>query len=138
MTLAEYLSNLKSKRNLTLTQIAEISGVPFGTVQRIMSGSTENPAFQAVVDVIKALGGSVDVYAGIASESEKPSQEDRVIDIYSRIVRDQNKKIIALFSLLAFLVVGAVLLIIYDIRHGNIGYIRYAAAEMRRTWLWLK
>ena len=59
MTLSEYLNRLKDERNLTLAQIADISGVPAGTVQRIMSGSTENPAFQAVVEVIKALGGSV-------------------------------------------------------------------------------
>ena len=49
MTLSEYLNRLKDERNLTLAQIADISGVPAGTVQRIMSGSTENPAFQAVV-----------------------------------------------------------------------------------------
>ena len=60
MTLSEYLNRLKDERNLTLAQIADISGVPAGTVQRIMSGSTENPAFQSVVEFFCTMHIAID------------------------------------------------------------------------------
>lgn len=38
MTISEYLSRLKEEKSLTQQQIAELSGVPMGTVSRILAG----------------------------------------------------------------------------------------------------
>lgn len=141
MTLVEYLNKLKDERNLTLAQIADISGVPVATVQRIMSGSTENPAFQAVVDMIKALGGSVDEYAEIVKREEESQEkvvvryvrdttyEDRLIEIFRRQLRDKNRFLIVLATILTVILFAAVSLLIYDYRNGDIGYIRYLASQ---------
>lgn len=142
MTLSEYLNRLKDERNLTLAQIADISGVPAGTVQRIMSGSTENPAFQAVVEVIKALGGSVDEYAGITKAEPAGKRdtvfEDKIIGIYTKVIKDKNRKIAVLFGVLMLFVIGAAILMIYDSYHGNMGYIRYVVSAYQRIMLWLR
>lgn len=142
MTLSEYLNRLKDERNLTLAQIADISGVPAGTVQRIMSGSTENPAFQAVVEVIKALGGSVDEYAGISKAQPSGKRdtefEDKIIGIYTKVIKDKNRKIAVLFGVLTLFVVGAAILVIYDSHNGSMGYIRYVLSAYQRIMLWLR
>ena len=40
------LKELKDKRKLTNQQLADLSGVPLGTINRILSGQTDNPAFR--------------------------------------------------------------------------------------------
>ena len=42
-SIVETLKNMKSEQNLTLQQISSASGVPLSTVNRILSGQTENP-----------------------------------------------------------------------------------------------
>lgn len=45
-SIVETLKNMKSEQNLTLQQISSASGVPLSTVNRILSGQTENPSFR--------------------------------------------------------------------------------------------
>lgn len=109
MTIAEYLSKLKDKKNLTQQQIAELSGVPMGTVSRILAGQVECPSFQAVADITKALGGSLDEFAGIkppvCPSAEEPagaavryerdqSYEDKLASIYKKSLDDKNRWLI--------------------------------------------
>ncbi len=44
--LADYLKLLKNKKNLTNQELADLSGVPVGTINRIMAGQTDNPNFK--------------------------------------------------------------------------------------------
>ena len=62
--LADYLKLLKNKKNLTNQELADLSGVPVGTINRIMAGQTDNPNFQTVCDIVIALDGSLDELAG--------------------------------------------------------------------------
>ena len=71
MTISEYLSRLKEEKSLTQQQIAELSGVPMGTVSRILAGQVECPSFQAVADMTRALGGSLDELAGIERKKRR-------------------------------------------------------------------
>ena len=50
MTVAE-MKKRKQEKGYTYAQIAELSGVPLGTVQKIFSGETENPRY----DTLQAL-----------------------------------------------------------------------------------
>lgn len=65
----KYLKELKDTSKMTMQQISEESGVPISTVERILNGKTEQPAFQTVCDIIIALNGSVDALVGIKEES---------------------------------------------------------------------
>lgn len=65
MMLATQLKLLKEKRGLTNQQLADLSGVPVGTVNRILSGQTDNPSFQTICDLVLAMDGSLDELAGI-------------------------------------------------------------------------
>ena len=46
MMLSTQLKLLKEKRKLTNQQLSDLSGVPVGTINRILSGQTDNPAFR--------------------------------------------------------------------------------------------
>ena len=60
--LSTQLKLLKEKRKLTNQQLSDLSGVPVGTINRILSGQTDNPSFQTVCDMVMAMdllhGGS--------------------------------------------------------------------------------
>ena len=52
--ICDRLNAIKQKSGLTLTAWAERSGVPVSTISRILSGATENPGLQTVVDLVAA------------------------------------------------------------------------------------
>lgn len=47
------------KGDMTAQQIADKSGVPVATVNRVLQGLTENPGFDTVYKLVKAMGGSL-------------------------------------------------------------------------------
>ena len=68
MMLSTQLKLLKEKRKLTNQQLSDLSGVPVGTINRILSGQTDNPSFQTVCDMVMAMDGSLDELVGIQQE----------------------------------------------------------------------
>ena len=115
---------LKSARNLTNQQISEMSNVPLSTITRIFNGQTENPNIQTIVDIVKAMDGSMDEILGLRTGAAKET-EDRLVQLYQQVIRDKNRSIKVLTWVL--LVIGTVLMgiLVYDILNGNVGYVRY-------------
>ena len=63
MQLQIKLNLLKEKHGLSNQKIADLSGVPIGTVSGIMSGQTAQPGFEAVSAIVtKAFGESLDEF----------------------------------------------------------------------------
>lgn len=65
-----YIDDLRKTSKLTHQQIAELSGVPVGTVSRILSGQTKDPGFASMAAIVTAMGGSLDELMGIAPERQ--------------------------------------------------------------------
>lgn len=57
MTIQE-MRERKRELGYTYAQIAELSGVPLGTVQKIFSGATVSPRYDTLTELEKVLGGS--------------------------------------------------------------------------------
>ena len=68
--LSDYLKALKTKKNLTNQDLSDLSGVPVGTINRILANQTDNPSFQTVCDIVIALEGSLDELAAEAAVKE--------------------------------------------------------------------
>lgn len=66
---AEFLKKLKDESKLTTKQISELSGIPESTISRIMSGQTDNPSFDSICAIVKAMGGSLDAVFGVNNKS---------------------------------------------------------------------
>ena len=129
----EYLKNLKAlkeERDLTNQEIAELSDVPLATVTRIFNGSTPNPQFETIARITIALGGSLDVIAGLKApdEPQPTTAVTHTFASYAELLKGKDELIHELkedkkhnrrtmAKLLIFFGV--------DVLNGHFGYFRY-------------
>ena len=124
--LSTRLQELKDQRKLTNQQLSDLSGVPVGTINRIMAGQTDNPSFQTVCDMVMAMGGSLDELAGIQTPGggePSPPGED-LIRLYERTIEGKEKWLYRLFFLCCVLVAVLLGVLIYDLTHPMVGFFR--------------
>lgn len=90
-TITEALNEIKKNSGLTNRKWAELSGVPEGTVNNILSGKTANPSFRDVEAMLRAAGRSMDELFG---EPETPEQiQTAVIDHYAMLIDSYKDQI---------------------------------------------
>lgn len=139
----ERLKELKKRNNISIQKISELSGIPESTISRILSGQTESPSFVTVVEIIKAMGGSVDELVGIArpvEEVPKCEINQQYIDTLCGNISDLKENIkevkaesvhrrhiitiliIALFIIVATAAVAAGLFLWVDLSNGDLGF----------------
>lgn len=125
--ISKKLNEMKDAADLTNQEVSDMSGVPLGTVNRIFSGQTDNPSFQNIAAIVRALGGSLDDLAGLPNKShtENHHVSDKLIDLYREQIAGKNKWIKTLFACLITLVGIIVFMLLWDITHPNMGYVRY-------------
>ena len=92
MPYTKKLIEFKENCGLTNNEISEKSGVPLGTVNRIMSGQSEASSFNAIAAIVKAMDGSLDELAGITHHTKRRSSEadERIIALYEREIESLN------------------------------------------------
>lgn len=128
------LIEAKDRSGLTNRQIAELSGVPLGTVNRIMSGFADDPKWETVVHIANALNVSTDYLAAGADTPvlpviEKPSRpeispSDRFHELTMSILRRQRIEKNVLFGCLIVLVLAILVFVFIDISTVDIGWVR--------------
>lgn len=137
------LKELKKRNNISIQKISELSGIPESTISRILSGQTESPSFVTVVEIIKAMGGSVDEVVGIThpvSEAPKCEINQQYIDNLRGNISDLKDNIkevkaesdhrrhvitmliLALFIIVATVAVVAGLFLWADLSNGDLGF----------------
>ena len=130
----ERLRALKDKSGMTTKEIADKSGIPESTITRIFSGKTPNPTIISTMDIIRALGGKAsDVFddnaqvntqlkvpQDVVSEMEQKNNE--ITDLYKGIIasrdeliKEKNKTIKMLITIIMVLVSIFVILLLLDI-----------------------
>ena len=132
------LKALKAKCGKSISQIAKECDVPESTVTRILSGKTPNPTVATVIAMYKAMGGTAaDVFddtvkVDVVSEAPQvvvPTIDERlyneVIGIYKDLLKSKDIWIKILFGLVSILVFFVIAIVIIDLLHGGIGYVRY-------------
>jgi DNA-binding helix-turn-helix protein len=126
--LADYLRMLKEKKNVTNQELSDLSGVPIGTINRIMARQTDNPSFQTVCDIVIALDGSLDDLAGIKSTVEKEGHNTalsmEMVQMYRHIIATKDKWIHRLFICLCCLIVFILVVLIADLSIPSLGFFR--------------
>ena len=75
MTLEE-MKRIKQERGYSLAQLAEYSGVPLGTIQKIFSGETEHPRYAT----LQALERALQRDGGEYSFDEKRREQQKVAE----------------------------------------------------------
>ena len=70
MELGEYVSAYRREAGITIDELASRSGVPKGTINKIIAGTTKSPTLDTVQTLARALGKSINDFLETPS---KPS-----------------------------------------------------------------
>ena len=123
------LRELKDAKNLTNRELSDLSGVPLGTVNHIMSHDTANPGIDTVLALCAALGTTVDTILGISSPGA--AADHRLIESYKQRIDDKvsamryrSRWIRALFILCLLQFLFIITWLIIDILSPNIGWLQ--------------
>lgn len=85
----EKIEEYKRKLGLTTAQLAEQSGVPKATLDKILSGVTTNPKFDTLVAIAEVLGCTLDDFAD-SQAAQDLDAESTFNQIDSLIARNGN------------------------------------------------
>ncbi|MGN0969361.1 MAG: helix-turn-helix domain-containing protein [Evtepia sp.] len=127
MRLSTQLKLLKDKRKLTNQQLSDLSGVPVGTINRILSGQTDNPSFQTVCDMVMAMEGSLDELVGIKEDSpeeQRKAVNPEIIKLYENMIDYKEKWIQRLFVCCCVLTLVLIGIVAFDLMNPAIGFFR--------------
>lgn len=120
-----YESLRAMKGSMTAQQIADKSGVPVATVNRVLQGLTENPGFDTVCKIVKAMGGSLNDL-----DEDKVGETEGLTQLYERGLEYRERKIkklertIMIIAVFTFIVMAAVIgMLVYDMMHLDKGWI---------------
>ena len=124
----DYLLKLKTEKSLTNEQIADLSGVPMGTIVRILSGRTDNPYFSTIIDIVRAMDGSVDVMENL-QPSENAIRYDpgdrELVNLYRETIRNKERWLRFLVGIILGVFVLLIGMVLYDALSPMRGWIRY-------------
>lgn len=118
------LKKLKNESKLTTKQISDLSGIPESTISRVLSGQTDNPTFDTVCAIVKAMGGSLDK---LVDPQTDPVQSDvsSLIALYEKMIAQKEYYIKVLVTFCVVLVSVLILFVLCDLLNGTRGFIRY-------------
>ena len=96
MELGKRLTKYRKEADLTLDELAERSGVPKGTINKIISGDTKSPSLDTVSALAAALGKTLNDFAD-APEARKStlSEIDKaLLDLFHSLNEEGQEEII--------------------------------------------
>jgi len=88
----DYMNKRKKELKLTNQKLSELSGVPMGTLSKIMAGIIENPKLNTLQAIAKALECTIDDFYDGSDEKEKSSATDEAGEAF--VVSELEKQII--------------------------------------------
>ena len=127
----DYLRKLKAESRLTNEQLAQISGIPGSTLARIFNGRTDNPYFHTIVDLVRAMKGSVDEMEGLqplpkdTNAAENAAVDKKRITLYREIINNKERLIRLLAGVLLAVMIFILIMVTYDILHPMKGWIQH-------------
>jgi len=133
--ICDRLNAVKQKSGLTLAAWADRSGVPISTISRILSGGTENPGLQTVIDLVAAAEVPM---SDVLPDLFPPPEDTPAALTCEALLAEKDARIAFLERLAAFrarwmrllaiiatsLVAVVVFLLIIDALSPNIGWLR--------------
>lgn len=133
----ECLTSRKEELGFTNARISELSGVPESTVTKLFNGTIKSPTLETLVPVAKILNLQINSLLELGEEdggtdpSSAKSGGDKffvmLINNYEKQLKNKDRWIIGLASLIFVLVGVLVVFVLYDITHPHMGWIQYTA-----------
>ena len=79
----EKITEYKKKLGMTTEELSKQSGVPLGTLNKILSGATKDPKLETLKAIARVLGLSLDDFDDLKINKTMPTYND-VITVYTR------------------------------------------------------
>lgn len=145
------INKKKAEMNISNQTIADASGVPKSTVDRILRKDTENPSAQNILDIAAAvgyrIGGDIEKPPFPADEklveyimqlnddriSRMRAGHNQVLAEKDRRIENYEKYIHGLIIAVILLVAIIILMLVVDVIHPDIGWIRQQVGAARST-----
>ena len=91
------LKKIKKERKLTNEQLSELSGVPFGTLNKILGTETKETNISTVIKLAKALGVSAEelIFGKSTTINNIEKEEQDLLDLYRQLHDDDKIRIVA-------------------------------------------
>lgn len=146
MTTAEKLCRIRAKHKVTNQQIADMTGIPIGTISGMMSGQITSPNFNAVCTILETFNEDIpSFYRGDETSAPQPKPQVDHIELLDRVqakaeniateaitramtgtlVERSEKRERRSMMLNVFFIVLIVFVLVWDITHPDMGYVRY-------------
>ena len=69
LTYIDRIKKIKSERRITNDKLSEMTGIPLGTLTKIMAGISDSPKLSNIIAICDALGCSLDyIISGISGQ----------------------------------------------------------------------
>ncbi len=81
--IVENINKIRKQKNLTIKELANISNIPFSTLNKICSNITKDPHISILLKLSKALNCDINTLCGI----------NNIIDFQDKIIFDKVKKL---------------------------------------------
>ena len=98
-TYIDRIKQLKSERKITNQQLADLTGIPIGTLSKILAGISDSPKLANIISICDALGCSIDYIVTGREENENnyllDDGEIQLIESY-RALDDHGKELVVL------------------------------------------
>lgn len=134
------LKNEKKKQNLSIQQMADMSGLSAATVSRTLAEKTE-PSIYTLSALENALGLGIDPPPGENPLEQhigddpllkyyftlQESRIERLRAHYNMLLAEKNRWIKFLLVISLLLVIFICFMLVYDVLHLETGYIKYVA-----------
>ena len=85
MNIVDKLNYLKAKLNITTEELANQSGVPVGTINKILSGETRNPTGKTATKLAKVLGVPAEFLINDDLEGQNKAPDTLLISSEARV-----------------------------------------------------
>lgn len=146
--ICNYIKEHRELAGMSIADVAEASGVSESTIKNLSANKIPTPGFWTVANVVSAIGGSLDEMAGIPRPSTavyeqqisdldarlKASERDymhtqatmtsqqQLLDERAASIHWLRRAIIIVSCISLALLIFVCSVLIYDVRHPNIGY----------------
>ena len=87
----EKLNEIKQSKNYTSKEIAEKTGIPKSTVEKIFGGFSKNPTLDILLKIADILDCGLDDFIEYGKEPESPFYKDRIVKIQSQDPRQSKE-----------------------------------------------
>lgn len=126
------LIRAKDERGLTVSEIAEASGVPESTVKRVFSRTTKDPTFETVSRLARGLGidlttlSETSIIPAPAPAAPAKTAEEKLCEVYEKQMHFQRLLIVILLGVIIALLAFLIWVLIYDLTHSDRGWYQQA------------